>query len=66
MAIVYDMVSCEFLDQETCSSRSSSLTPYDFTEPRPALQLQMVEQQASIKTNQIPADIALQAYLESC
>lgn len=66
MINVYDMVSGEFIEDESVPTQevASSYDEDNFYH-QPALQLQLVEQQISSKTINLPADLALQTYLMS-
>ena len=62
MKIVYDMVSGEFIEDESVPMKEVE-SPFNYDTPHPELQLQLVEQQSSSKTTGLPADLALQTYL---
>jgi len=66
MRNVYDMVSGEFIEDESVPTQEveSSFDEVNFYQ-QPALQLQLVEQQISSKTISLPADLALQTFLMS-
>jgi hypothetical protein len=64
MKNVYDMVSWEFIEDESLPMQEVQ-SSFNFNEhhQRPAVQLQLVEQQASIHANSLPVDLALQTFL---
>ena len=66
MKNVYDMVSGEFIEDESVPMQEveSSFDDGNFY-PQSALQLQLVEQQNSSRTISLPADLALQTFLMS-
>ena len=66
MKNVYDMVSGEFIEDDSVPMKEveSSYEDDNFYY-QSALQLQLVEQQTSSTTINLPADLALQTYLMS-
>jgi hypothetical protein len=66
MKNVYDMVSGEFVEDESVPMQEvvSTINHDDFYH-QSALQLQLVEQQTSSKSISLPADLALQTFLMS-
>jgi hypothetical protein len=66
MKNVYDMVSGEFIEDESVPMQEvdSSLEDDNFYH-QSALQLQLVEQQTFSTTISLPADLALQTFLMS-
>ena len=66
MINVYDMVSGEFIEDESVPTQLvEPAFDYDDLHPQTMLQLQPVEQQTSSKTINLPADLALQTFLMS-
>ena len=66
MKNVYDMVSGEFIEDESVPMQEvESYSDYDNFSCLTALQLQTVEQQTTPKTISVPADLALQTFLMS-
>ena len=66
MKNVYDMVSGEFIEDESVPMQEveSSFDDDNF-HPQSTLQLQLVEQQNTSTTISLPADLALQTFLMS-
>jgi len=66
MTNVYDMVSGEFIEDESVPMQEVESSSDDFNfYHQSALQLQLVEQQPSSTTISLPADLALQTFLMS-
>ncbi len=66
MKNVYDMVSGEFIEDESVPMQEvESSFDYDTLYPQAVLQLQLIEQQTTSKTISLPADLALQTFLMS-